>query len=507
MRLFVFTAAFPFFNNVDEHYHFDLVCRYSHADVPRGLEPCSAEAAALIALYASPEYVRTPREFPAMKMIPPVWSRPAEERDEAFRQRRERWLREVNHEAVQPPFYYAVAGLWYDLGKLLGFEGGKLLYWTRFLNIPAYVLLVWLSYGLAKELVPASRFVYLGVPFVLVFLPQDIFYGLNNDVLSAPLVTLSLYLLLRMYRIETPRWGLALCAGLATAAAILTKFTNAPVLAIFAAVVFLKLGLPWWRKQPLAHLVPVLLLLAASVIPIGCWMARNYLVFGDLTGFALRSRFMGWTPKSIGEYWHHPIFTPGGWLEFWRGLTTTLWRGEFLWHRVFLTIGPIDEFYFLSSTLLLLSFIVASLRGGRRAPAATRSAAMVCLPLFVLSVAMLILFSISYDFGTGPFNYPSRESPYFTQGRLILGALVPFLIMYLSGLESLLDGLRLSFLRWPLLILLVDLVAITQMICRWTYSPARIIGIICPNVLSAIAPVPRSIVPKQRVALARAAAS
>ncbi len=77
VRVFVFTAAFPFFNNVDEHYHFDLVCRYSHADVPRGLDPCCAEAAALIALYGSPEYVQSPREFPAMNFMPPIWSRPA----------------------------------------------------------------------------------------------------------------------------------------------------------------------------------------------------------------------------------------------------------------------------------------------------------------------------------------------------------------------------------------------------------------------------------------------
>jgi 4-amino-4-deoxy-L-arabinose transferase-like glycosyltransferase len=371
-------------------------------------------------------------------------------------------MREVNHEAVQPPFYYAVAGLWYDLGKRLGCEGGKLLYWTRFLNVPVYVLLIWLSYGLAKELLPASRFVYLGVPFVLIFLPQDIFYGLNNDVLSAPLATLSLYLLVRLYRTETPRWGLALCAGLATAAAVLTKFTNAPVLAILAAVAFLKLGLPWWRHRSLAHLVPVVLLLAASIIPIGCWMARNYLVLGDLTGFVLRSRFMTWTPKSIGEYWHHPIFTPGGLLVFWRGLATTLWRGEFLWHRAALASGPFDSFYFVSSTLLLLSFIVANFFGGQKTPAAMRSAAMFCLPAFVLSVALLILFSISYDFGTGPFNYPSRQSPYFAQGRLILGALVPLLIMYLSGLESLLDWLRLSFLRLPLLIIMVDLMALAE---------------------------------------------
>jgi hypothetical protein len=49
-------------------------------------------------------------------------------------------------------------------------------------------------------------------------------------------------------------------------------------------------------------------------------------------------------------------------------------------------------------------------------------------------------------------------------GRLILGALVLFLIMYLSGLQSLLDWLHLSFLRLPLLILLVDIMAVAQIV-------------------------------------------
>ena len=102
------------------------------------------------------------------------------------------------------PLYYVVVGAWYNVGKLLGLEGGNLLYWTRLFNLPAYIVLVWLAYLFAKELVPTSKFVYLGVPFVLVFFPQDIFFGLSNDVLSAPIVTLSLYLLLRMYRSEAP---------------------------------------------------------------------------------------------------------------------------------------------------------------------------------------------------------------------------------------------------------------------------------------------------------------
>jgi hypothetical protein len=488
LRVFVFTAAFPFFNNIDESCHFDLMCKYSHGDLPQGLDLYSAEAAEMSALYASPEYchprlrgldpfiaeaagmfapynspeysyTRVPK-IPAWRITPPLWSYPTELRAKLVRQSTNKWRGKENFESIQMPFYYTVVGVWYNLGKLLGLEGGNLLYWARFFNIPVYILLIWLAYVFSKELVPSSKFVYLGVPFVLTFWPQDVFYGLNNDILSAPLVTLSLYLLLRMYRIEAPRPGLALCAGLSAAAACLTKFTNAPIFAVVGSVAFLKLGPSWWRKQPLVHLVPVVLLVMASSIPIGCWLARNYVVFGDLMGSALNNRFKTWTPKPIGEYWNHPIFTPVGFLVFWTELATTIWRGETYWLGNHLAATRIDAFYALSSTVFLLAFAIAAIADRGRTRTEARLATGLCSLLFALSVSVLVLVSVSFDFGTS--FYPSRDLPFLTSGRLILGSCIPFLIMYLGGFEVLLGWLRLSFARLPLLILFVDLMVVSE---------------------------------------------
>jgi hypothetical protein len=460
VRVFLFTAAFPFFNYVDEQYHFDVVWRYAHGDVPPGLEPFSLEAAELISLYGSPEYIQDLGTLPAAKVAPPVWASPAAVRDKLFRERTDFWRNRENHEAVQPPLYYAAAAGWCNLGKLLGLEGGNLLYWIRFFNFPIYALLVWLAYLLAKELFPASRFVYLGVPCLLVSFPQDIVYNINNDVLSAPLVTLALYLLFRLYRIETPRPGLALCAGLAVAAAVLTKLTNAPILAIVGIVAALKFRPAWPWKWPRTQLVPVMLLLIAAGIPIGCWLARNYLVMGDLTGFAAKCRCLTWSSKPLGQYGNHPIFTPGGFLSFWSALVTTFWRGENLWQGYPLAPGPIDTFYVTSTTLCLLAFLIAAVGDGTKANVTTRWASIFCLLMLALSVALLIFCSISVDFGTC--FYPSRKWPFLSSGRLILGALVPLLIMYLSGLESLLDWLRLSFARLPLLLITTGLMAVAE---------------------------------------------
>jgi hypothetical protein len=42
-------------------------------------------------------------------------------------------------------------------------------------------------------------------------------------------------------------------------------------------------------------------------------------------------------------------------------------------------------------------------------------------------------FSIIYDFGDCP--NPSRDHPYFTSGRLMLGVLIPFVLLFLYGLD------------------------------------------------------------------------
>src|SRR5690349_20904650 len=63
IRVFVFAAAVPFFNNVDEQAHTDLVLKYAHGNPPHSIEPFSKEAAHYLALYRSPEYFVPPQEF------------------------------------------------------------------------------------------------------------------------------------------------------------------------------------------------------------------------------------------------------------------------------------------------------------------------------------------------------------------------------------------------------------------------------------------------------------
>ena len=460
LRIFLYSAALPFLSNIDEETHLDLVCRYARDDVPRGIGPYCDETITLWILYGSPEYLNSPEIFPDRKIPPPTWRLPEEQMALAYqRLRSEDWESHFNNNATQPPVYYALAGIWYDAGKLLGFRGGDLLYWVRFLNIPILAWLVWLSYVFTKRWSPDSSFLYCAVPFLTAIFPQNVFFMINNDVLSAPMATLSLYLLLKVHQSESLRPGLAAFAGLSCAAAFLTKYTNAPVFAIFGIVAAGQLRRAWKSPRRFAELSALALLIASAGLPIIGWFARNYAVLGDLTGLAVKIQVLGWTPKRFDQYGSHPVFTPSGFAGFWWDVLKTFWRGEPVWHGKALAAWPVDAVYVSSSTIFLAAFLIADVI---QAQTQKRLASALCLLMFALSVATLIYGSIAYDFGKC--YYPSRANPYLLSGRLIVAALIPFLIMYLRGIEAFLGWIRWSRARWPVVLTLGAAIVISEIV-------------------------------------------
>ena len=57
LRVFLFSAAFPFFNNVDEPAHVDLVHKYARGHVPAGDERLDSDTVRDVLLYGSQEYL------------------------------------------------------------------------------------------------------------------------------------------------------------------------------------------------------------------------------------------------------------------------------------------------------------------------------------------------------------------------------------------------------------------------------------------------------------------
>ena len=78
LRVLIFSAAFPFFNNVDERRHFDLVMKYAYGRVPRGAELISPATLPYLARYASPEFLAAPEDFEG-GYYGPLWMHSAKE--------------------------------------------------------------------------------------------------------------------------------------------------------------------------------------------------------------------------------------------------------------------------------------------------------------------------------------------------------------------------------------------------------------------------------------------
>src|SRR4029450_11250806 len=79
LRVFIFSAAFPFFSNIDEDLHFDLITQYSRVQVPRGFDRLKEGTLNWIVPYASPAFLFPPGHFPNGNLPAPLvkeaWSK------------------------------------------------------------------------------------------------------------------------------------------------------------------------------------------------------------------------------------------------------------------------------------------------------------------------------------------------------------------------------------------------------------------------------------------------
>ncbi len=475
IHVFIFSAAFPVFNQLDEGCHFDLVVRYSHGQLPRGLQPMCSEASLYLMTYASPEFLGRPQDFPGGHFPTPFWAQPsvnqAQLQKAAFEKAASDWNTAsklpywTNYETSQPPLYYTLAGLWWRAGQCLDIGGLHLVYWLRFLNVVFVAALVWVAYFAAREIFPDQPFLNVGVPVLIAFAPVQAFYSIQNDVLSPLCFGIAFILLIRLWRAEIPSVALAAAIGLSLAATFLTKLSNVPLIVVSGIFICLKI-FPLAKKGMLRRSLPAwLLLFACAALPAAAWIAWTKIAFGDFTGSAAKLRFITWTLKPFNEWWHHPIFTLHGVWTFCSQLAWTAWQGSLHWHANLLALPAVDAVY----AVLTLSFLLfALLNLWMRTTSATDFQrgilwfSFACLAAGALFLAYL---SIIYDFGIC--MDPSREHPYFAEGRLILGAMIPGLLLYLYGLNYLLReaNRRVQFI---VLVVIILFMLVSEVVTDWT---------------------------------------
>ena len=465
LRVFTFSAVFPFFNNVDEQAHLDLVMKYARGDVPRDLGHYSSESANSIALYGTPEYFMAREQFAKNNFPPPNWTLPAEQREDFVGRNSAWWRSNENHESGEPPLYYAIAGLWLNLGRVFGIAGAWLLYWVRFLNAFVAGALVWSGFVAAKVVFPERQFMHLSVPIFLSVWPQTTFYSIQSDLLSPLCFGIAFIGLIKFLRAERPTAPLAIWTGLALAATCLVKTTNIALLLVAGITLLYKIRSRTERTAFRSLLVSLAVLILSAAVPIAVWFAWNYHTFGDLTGTASKIEFLGWTRKPVGNWLPHPIFTLSGVKEFWPELIASFWRGEFIWHGKRLASQTSDAFYWVSSTLALGLSAISLFPRLMNLTAFQRESLWLAFLSFAALVLFVALLSMAFDFGLCP--YPSREHPYFTSGRLLSGAAVPFFLLYSQALDCVLSRIP---REWPRVILfgaLIVFIGVSQGALNW----------------------------------------
>ena len=398
--------------------------------------------------------------FPDGNLPPPPWTQSVEEMRRGLAVNAPAWQAQTNYEVSQPPLYYALAGLWWRGGQWFGFHSGFLLYWLRFLNIVLVVALVWLGYLTARLVFPENLFLRLGVSAMIAFFPQTAFYSIQNDVLS-PLCFGAVFIcLLRFSNAEVPGVWLGTATGLALAATFLTKMTNVPLLAVSGIFIAWKIFTMAREKKLRAALPALAALFSFAASPAVGWTAWCRYNFGDFTGSKLKMDHFGWTYKPLGEWEHHPIFSPGGAWTYLRGELVTFWQTEFTWHDEPIASYALNNIY-VAMTLFLLSLAVIFLFQRSTAPS-QRKALWLAFASFMASLVFFALASIIYDFHDCP--NPSREHPYFRAGRMLLGALIPFLLLFVYGLDRALSFTKRRWPRWLALAGIVLFMLISEIV-------------------------------------------
>lgn len=438
VRVLFFSAAFPFFNNVDERRHLDLVIKYAEGHVPRSAELISPATVPYLSHYASPEFLSRPEHFEG-GYFGPMWKHPAEEVAPTIAKIEEIWGRTPNQESSQPPLYYVVAAAWFNVGEWIGVKGGSALYWIRFLNVLFMAGLVWLAYVAVRLMFPDRVALRLAVPLLIAAMPQDTFYGINNDVLSPICFGLVFICLIKWFYQDRARFSLGIATGLSIAAAYLTKLGNLPLIFVVVGAIL------WWciaeaRAARLRGALPALGALAiCAATPIVAWLLWMKTHFGDFTGAASKAQLLGWTTKPFSDWWSHPIFTTQGMWTFLSELIASFWRGEFMWHARTIGFKELDFFYVLSSLGLILIAVI-SLPRDRNISEVQRRVLWIAVASLLSAIVFLGFLSLQFDFGAC--INPSRDRPYFFQGRLMLGALIPFGTLYVYGVSRLLRDNR-----------------------------------------------------------------
>jgi hypothetical protein len=433
LKTLFFSVSLPFFA-VDEELHFDAIHKFANGyRIQPSLPRFDPESVEIIELYQSPQFLKSPD--PGKAWVPAGWwCRPSRERLPAqVADRVAGWRQIGNVEVDAPPAYYLMGAVWYKLGRRMGYSGLFLLYWLRALNAVGFGLLVLFSWLFVRECYPDNSFLAISVPLFLLVFPQDCFLSIIPNSLSATFMSLTLWLCAKLWSRSDRGLWFYLATGAMAAVTALLGFGNFTVALPVVWIAWRIVKTPQASSSRTAILTKAFAMLAAAALPVGAWLVRNDIVLGNWSGSKSKQEYLTWSVKPLSEIFHHPIFRWEGFGYFVSTLSRNFWRGELSWQAA-PRVGWIDPFYLWFSLLFCGIFTFRALRR-RGGEAPQRFADTASIVMVASSVLFLMVLSLPFDFGRC--FYPSEARPYFVSGRIIIGILLPFLIMFLGGLETL----------------------------------------------------------------------
>jgi hypothetical protein len=237
-----------------------------------------------------------------------------------------------------------------------------------------------------------------------------------------------------------------------------------PLLAVSGIFIALKIFRLFQGKKLSAAAPSIFSLALCAGLPIAFWLIWCKIYAGDFTGSAAKIHFLGWTQKPPAEWLHHPIFTPRGFWIFLSGNLETFWQGEMWWHHKPLALPWLNGFYIIASVALgAVALFHLWPKPQRISPRQCRALGF-GFAGFAAALAFFGFLSVIYDFHDC--FYPSREHPYFTSGRLLLGALIPFMLIFVYGLDCSLQNFN-SRAKFCVLIGLVGFMLAGEIATDW----------------------------------------
>jgi len=176
---------------------------------------------------------------------------------------------------------------------------------VRLLSVAMGAGTVYLTYRLARELIPDVPVVAVGAAALTAFTPMFLFISgvVNNDNLSTLLATLLLVLIVRLLkRDDLPQKRDYVILGAAAGAGMLSKFQIGFLLPLIALTLLI-ISVRWkdWRPVVVGGAIAG----GLTILIAGWWYVRNFDLYGDATGINVFLDIVGRraVPADLQQLW------------------------------------------------------------------------------------------------------------------------------------------------------------------------------------------------------------